>query len=105
MKKLTSEQEEELAKVELLLIQKRQRLLELARGYPGFFLAPTVVAVICFWVSISKPAHWEVFCLIWLFGLIQFHAVSISRRFNAFIELVDRGHWSTPKHPREDQTA
>ncbi len=105
MQKLTSEQQEELAKVELCLTQRRQLLLETARGYPGFFLMPTAVAVICFCVSIRKEADWESFCFFWIFGLIQFHAVTINRRLNAIMELLDRAEWSAPKQPKNDQTA
>jgi len=91
IRRLTDEQQEALAKVELRLARKRQQLSEQARSYPGFFLVPSILALIVFCVFVFTPAHPKLlaFCVLALFALVQFHATSVNRRMNALVKLLD----------------
>ena len=107
--KLTDEQQETFAEVELRLARKRQRISELARSYPGFFLVPSILAMICFCLFLFSSERREplTFCAFALFALIQFHATSLNRRLNALIELLDADTKSEqePKTTSDDKVA
>jgi hypothetical protein len=109
IQKLTEEQQETLAEVELRLAQKRQRISELSRSYPGFFLVPTILGIIIFFSLIFSSQHREplTFCAFALFALVQFHASSLNRRLNALIELLDADTKSQPgpKAASDDKVA
>ena len=91
IQKLTKEQQEKFAAVELRVVQKRQKLLEQARPYSGFILMPFVVALVCscFFLFLSDDRILLGISVYALFGLIQFHAIWTNRRLNALLELLD----------------
>jgi hypothetical protein len=81
VRKLPDQQQETLAEVELRLAQKRQRISELARSYPGFFLVPAILGIIIFSLLIFSSQRRDpfAFCALAFFALIQFHASSPSQ--------------------------
>ena len=91
IQKLTNEQQETLAEVELRLARRKQQLLEQARSYRGYRLVPSALVLIGVCLYVFRPSHIELlgFCILAAFALIQFHAAGINRRVSALLELLE----------------
>ena len=90
--KLSPEQQQALAAVELRSLDKRQRLLRQARGYTGRWLLSVVLLLYMPALLLlgAKTQQLVAFALLGLFALVQFHVTGINRRLNALMELLER---------------
>src|SRR5260370_39006223 len=103
MQKLTKEQQEAFAALELRRVQKRQQLLEQARPYSGSILLPCAVGLIYFFLLFTFPGDGvllQMLMLPLLFLLIQFHAFWTNRRLNALLDLLGD---DIRRKPQEEQ--
>ena len=93
IQRLTPQQQEMLANVEVQQTQKRQQLLVRARRYRGQQWLPALVLCILCFVPIFTFEKFLPFCIIFLamslWYLIQFHAAGVNRRIDALMELLE----------------
>lgn len=89
IQKLTAEQQETLAGMELQRLRKRQQLLKLAGRYRGFYLVPLLLAGFAFvLIALRLEKTLVIACCIGAaFGCIQFHVNGLNRRLDALAEL------------------
>ena len=93
VQKLTPEQQETLATIEVQRIKKRDQLLEQAHRYRGQRWLPSILFPILIFLPVFTLEKFLPFCVIGLAGilwiLIQFHAAGINRRLDALVELKE----------------
>jgi len=93
IQKLTPEQQEMLAAIEVQHIRKRDQLLEQARRYSGQRWLPSIIFSILIFLPVFTLERSLPFCVIGLAAvlwiLIQFHAAGINRRLDALVELKE----------------
>lgn len=90
MDRLTPEQRETVALVQLKLVQNRQDLLDTARGKLAFKIIPVAIFLVHILAILLKLEGRELilFCSILLFLVIQMHALFLNSRMNALVELL-----------------
>jgi hypothetical protein len=93
IQRLTPEQQEMLATIEVQKTQKREQLLVRARRYRGQQWIPVLVLCILYFVPIFTFEKFLPYCIIFLamslWFLIQFHAAGVNRRLDALMELLE----------------
>jgi hypothetical protein len=97
IKKLTSEQQETLAAIEVQHAKTRQRLLKQVGHYRAMSWLPALVMVVLYlspvFITNQKYGQLSVICVsMSLWGLIQFHAAGVNRRLDALIKLMEDDH-------------
>ena len=104
VEKLTLDQQKALAEVELAKFHRRERLHQLARGYPGRRWLSLAFFLLGLWVaakSIEVVYYGVAFSLLALVVvLVQIHTAGINRRLDALLELLDSD--STASDKREN---
>ena len=94
IQRLTPEQQEMLANVEVQQTQKRQQLLVRARRYRGQQWLPALALVPLYFISTFTTQKWPpsivalILSLI-LWFVIQFHAAGVNRRLDALMDLLE----------------
>lgn len=108
IEKLSIEQQETLAEIELRLAQKRQILLQRARGH-GLLFTPMGFGLLFFGTYTAFIVEkWQGLIWLFLFGLFLFtqvHAILINRRLDALIDLLGPNivEPPSPRAPQSDR--
>jgi hypothetical protein len=93
IRRLTPEQQDTLAAIEVQRAKKREQLSEQARRYRGQQWLPALGLVVLFLLPVftfERFLPWSVIILLaCLWGLIQFHAAGVNRRLDALVELME----------------
>jgi hypothetical protein len=87
--KLSDEQREAIARIVLDQSRIRSELEKKASGYFGFYLIPLVLLIAMIATGTSQSGAHLPFVMLFLFGLIQFHAVGTKKRIDAMVKLMD----------------
>lgn len=93
IQRLTPEQQETLAAIEVQRTNKREQLSEQARRYPGQqWLLALVLAILLLLPVFTSERFLPfrvIFLAVGLWFLIQFHAAGVNRRLDALVELME----------------